>query len=74
VADSDERRRQSDELYERYGKPLEQDHWGEFVAISPDGRILLGGDLNDVAWRGPEVLGRGCFVFKVGERAVGKWR
>ena len=24
---------QSETLYNEYGKPLEQDHWGEFVAI-----------------------------------------
>ena len=34
--------KQGDELYERYGKPLEAEHWGEFVAISPDGRTILG--------------------------------
>lgn len=28
---------QADALYERYGKPLEANHWGEYVVISPDG-------------------------------------
>jgi hypothetical protein len=28
-------------LYERYGKPLESKHRGEYVAIAPDGRTVL---------------------------------
>ena len=28
----------ADALYERYGKPLEEAHWGEYVVISPDGK------------------------------------
>jgi hypothetical protein len=63
-----------DQLYDKYAKPLERDHWGALVAIARDGRLLLGDDLNDVARRGPLVLGRGCFIFKVGEKAVGHMR
>jgi hypothetical protein len=39
---------ESDRLYELYGKPLEAEHWGEFVAISPDGRTLLGPSADEV--------------------------
>ncbi|MGH2560572.1 MAG: hypothetical protein ACRDJH_16030 [Thermomicrobiales bacterium] len=31
-------------LYERYGRPLEAEHTGEFVAISDDGEVMLGTD------------------------------
>ena len=65
---------QSDKLYDHYGKPLEQDHWGEYVAIFPDGRTLVGPDLMDVSDRALAQFGRGSFVFKVGEKALGKWR
>ena len=40
---------QANRLYEQYGKPLEQEHWGEFVAIFLDGRTLVGVDLVDVS-------------------------
>lgn len=65
---------QSDKLYDQYGKPLEQDHWGEYVAIFPDGRLLVGADLMDVSDQALTQFGQGSFVFKVGDRAVGKWR
>ena len=64
---------QSDILYEQYGQPLELDHWGEYVAIFPDGKTIVGADLMDVSSRALDQFGRGSFVFKVGERAVGKW-
>jgi hypothetical protein len=31
---------QADKLYEQYGKTLEREHWGEYVAIFPDGRTV----------------------------------
>ena len=65
---------QSETLYNEYGKPLEQDYWGEFVAICPDGRTLVGTDLMDVSEQALAQFGKWSFVFKVGEKAVGKWR
>ena len=65
--------RRFDELYERHGTPLEADHLGQYLAVSPDGRIVLGPDLLDVARQAKEQLGRGCFLYKIGERAVGRW-
>ena len=32
---------QTGQLYERYGKPLEVEHWGEYIAIREDGRIIV---------------------------------
>ena len=61
-------------LYEAYVRPLEAEHWGEFVAVSKDGRTLLGTDLDDLTAEAVTVLGRGHFAFKVGEVAVGKIR
>ena len=63
---------EADRLYERYGKPLEQEHWGEFVAISPDGRTLLGATLRQVMEQAQEAFGPGNFIFKVGE--ISTWR
>ena len=66
--------RRFDELYERHGTPLEADHLGQYLAVSPDGRTVLGPDLLDVACQAKEQLGPGCFLYKIGERAVGAWR
>jgi hypothetical protein len=70
-SDIDER---YDELYERYGKPLEAEHTGEYLAVSPTGETLLGKSLRDVARQATAKFGPGNFVYKVGARAVGKWR
>lgn len=69
-----ERKRQADALYERHGKPLEAQHQGEYVAISPDGRTILGPSVLEVLQRAKGTFGPGNFIFKVGARAVGKWR
>jgi hypothetical protein len=61
-------------LYQRYGLPLETEHSGEYVAISPDGGVVLGDSAFDVATKAKASLGPGAFVFKLGELAVGKWR
>lgn len=58
-------------LYEQYGKPLEAEHLGEFVAISRDGRTLVGQSASAVGRRARETFGRGSFVFRLGPRVVG---
>ena len=62
------------ELYQRYGKPLEAHHKGEYLAVSPKGDTLLGATLREVAQEATDKFGPGNFVYKVGEAAVGKWR
>ncbi len=69
--------RQTDDglrLYELYGKPFEAQHWGEYVAITPDGRTVLAPTLLEAMQSATTAFGPGSYVFKVGERAVGKWR
>ena len=63
-----------DKLYEKYGKPLEKDHWGEFIVISQKGQTLLGEDMNVVAFKALKLFGPGGFLFKVGEKVVGRMR
>jgi hypothetical protein len=36
-------------IYDRYVRSLEQEHLGKFVAVSLDGRVLLGDDREEVA-------------------------
>lgn len=63
----------SDKLYEKYGKPLEQEHWGEFLAVSQKGKIILGDNLYEVIRKASDAFGPENFVYKVGDIAVGKW-
>jgi hypothetical protein len=64
--------RRYDELYERFGKPLESQHRGQYLAISPDGKTVLGTSLLEVAERAEASFGPGNFLYRIGERAVGK--
>ena len=61
-------------LYEQYGKPLENDHKGEFVAIGSDGTVILGDDSDDVLRQAVDAFGSGNFALtRIGEKAFGKW-
>ena len=68
-----ERDRKDDRLYRRFGRPLEAEHAGEFVAISDDGHVLLGTDewaLSDLA---VERFGAGNFALrKIGAKVEGQ--
>ena len=57
-------------LYERYGKPLEAEHWGKFIAIASDGRTLLGTDMHATHREGRKAFGEGVFLFHVGEKYI----
>jgi hypothetical protein len=74
TATEQERRLQADALYERYGRPLEATHRGQFVAISPSGETLVAPTVLGVVEQALAAFGRGSFVFKVGEKAVWRWR
>lgn len=68
------RRREDDRLYERYGEPLEKEHWGSLVAIGPDGSVLFGEDPDRLFMEGMARFGSGNFAFtRVGERVLGEW-
>ena len=58
-------------LYERYGKPLEPEHHGQYLAVSPDGQTLLGDDLLTVGKEAAERYGPDNVVFKIGDIAAG---
>ena len=64
---------QSEALYERYGKPLEKTHRGKYVAISQAGKTLIADSIFELIQEAKTTLGPGNFIFKIGERAVGKW-
>ena len=64
---------QSEMLYERYVKPLEKTRWGKYIAISQEGKTLMADTVFDLMQQAKTTLGPGNFIFKIGERAVGKW-
>lgn len=70
------RRAEEDErLYGRYGKPLEQDHKGEYVAIGPDGEVILGHDDLAVKQQALARFGSGNYAFRrLGYLWEEKWR
>lgn len=65
----------ADALYERYGKSLEQAEQGKYVAISPDGRIIVDVDDVLVVDQAIQQFGSGNFVFRrIGYSYVDKVR
>lgn len=62
-------------LYERFGRLMEPQHTGEFIAIGDDGRTLLGSDQLWVAQQALEKFGRGNFALRrIGAMAEMSWR
>lgn len=61
-------------LYAKYGKPLEKDHQGKFIAINADGQVILGKSMTEVMLKAVEKFGRKNFALaRVGHAAVWKW-
>ena len=61
-------------LYEQYGKRLEPEHTGEFVAISLDGEIILGDRLGELLKRAIDTFGRDNFAMaRVGHEVMAEW-
>jgi hypothetical protein len=61
-------------IYEVHGRPLEADHWGEFLAVSPDGETMLDTDYEALFQRAISGFGEDITFFKIGEVAVGSLR
>lgn len=66
--------KEDERLYEQYGKPLEQEHTGEYFAIGPDGQTILGESTDEVLQKGVQAFGGGNFgLFRIGHPALEKW-
>ena len=69
------RAEEDDRLYKRYGKPLEQEHKGKFVAIGSDGQCILDNDELALAVQALNRFGRGNFALRrIGYDAEIRWR
>lgn len=70
-----DRAAEDERLYERYGKPLEPEHQGEYVAIGPDGDVILGLDDVSVSQQASARFGSGNYAFRrLGHPWEEKWR
>ena len=66
--------KKDERLYELYGKPLEEEYSGKFVAIGPDGGTILGDDDAQVLQEAIEKFGSDNFAFtRIGDRTLGRW-
>jgi hypothetical protein len=74
TAEQQQLEQQAERLYEKYAKPLEAEHNGKYIAISPKGEVIVGETMLDVAQEATDTFGRGNFLFKLGPRVVGRWR
>jgi hypothetical protein len=62
-------------LYDKYGKPLEVTHTGQFVAIGLSGEVILGDNDVQVLDQALAAFGRGNFAFRrVGPGTERRWR
>ena len=65
---------QKERLYARHGKPLESAHKGEYVAISRDGRTIVGKRMGEVLHKAEEDFGGGEFsMARIGYPALARW-
>ena len=65
---------QKKRLYEQYGKAFEKDHNGEYLAISEDGRTILGDRLGEVLHAAVDRFGHDNFALaRVGHETVEEW-
>ena len=71
---NEEQTAEGDRLYEQYGKPLEEDHWGEYLVVTPEGEWILGATDLEALEKADASLHSGGYLFKVGEIVLGKIR
>ena len=61
-------------LYDLYAKHLEPEHNGKFVAISLDGKVIVGKRDGEVLKRAVDMFGRGRFAMaRVGHEVMHEW-
>ena len=65
---------QKKRLYEQYGKAFENDHKGEYLAISEDGQTILGDRMGEVLHRAVNIFGSDSFAMaRVGYPTLAQW-
>ncbi len=70
----EKRGKEQQRLYHKYGKALEQEHTGEYVAIGTKGETIFGKRIGAVAQQALDTLGQGNFgLFRVGYPTLTRW-
>lgn len=64
----------ANKAYEKYVKPLEQKHKNQYVLVTPSGKIFFASTLLGVAERAGKTPSSNNYIFKVGNKSVGKLR
>ena len=68
-------RKESDQLYERFAKPYEEEHYGKFVAIHPCGEMIIAEKSYEVL---EEISGRWgddwCAFRRMGNSPALEWK
>jgi len=68
------RARDKQPLYQRYAKPLEEEHKGEYLAVGPAGETILGKRAGEVLREAVESFGsRNFALLRVGHTTFGSW-
>jgi hypothetical protein len=57
-------------IYEKYVKPVEQEHWGEYVLVRPDSQMYFAADMLALMEDTEEMRDPGNCLFKVGPVAT----
>ncbi len=68
------KKQDADRVYEQYVKPLEQQYKDQYIVVTPDGQTVVAPTLMEAMQQGYQVFGKGNFLFKVGQKSVGKIR
>jgi hypothetical protein len=69
------RKQDSDRLYERYVKPLENEHRGEYATVNLSGQTLIAPTLLEAIQQADDRFGQDqTITFKIGAKVVGKIR
>ena len=66
------RRKNANRVYKQYVKPLEPSHRGEYVVVTPDGQTIFGPTLLAAVQQAQEISPKDNFIFKVGDKVLGK--
>jgi len=70
----DEQVSEFERVYETYGRPLEGEHWGQYLAVSPRDDWVIGDDPLSLSQQASQALGSGGYVYRIGEIDLGRIR
>lgn len=57
-------RERDDSLYDTYGKPYLETHYGKWIAISVDGELIIRDRSSELIWAAREAFGPGNFSMR----------